>query len=90
MKDRPPEQLDAPEPSFEQAIQRLQAIVEELERGELGLDRSLERYEEGVKLLRRCHEVLQKAESRIELLAGADAEGRPVSSPLGDAASYHS
>jgi exodeoxyribonuclease VII small subunit len=68
--------------SFEQALQRLQAIVQELEQGELGLDRALERYEEGVKLLRQCHDTLQKAERKIELLSGVDAEGRPVCTPL--------
>jgi exodeoxyribonuclease VII small subunit len=72
----------AAEVSFEQALERLQAIVQELEQGELGLDRALERYEEGVKLLRRCHDVLQKAERKIELLSGIDAEGRPVCTPL--------
>jgi exodeoxyribonuclease VII small subunit len=72
------------EPTFEQALQRLQTIVQELDGGELGLDRALERYEEGVGLLRQCHDVLQKAERRIELLSGVDAEGRPVSTPLED------
>jgi exodeoxyribonuclease VII small subunit len=71
--------------SFEQALQRLQAIVQELEQGELGLDKALERYEEGVKLLRRCHDVLEKAERKIELLSGVDAEGRPITAPLDDA-----
>jgi len=79
------DQPDA-ESSFEQALQRLQVIVQELEQGELGLDQALERYEEGVKLLRRCHGVLQQAERRIELLSGVDAEGRPISQPLDDAA----
>jgi exodeoxyribonuclease VII small subunit len=74
------------QPTFEEALQRLQAIVQELEKGELGLDRALERYEEGVKLLRQCHDVLQKAERKIELLSGVDAEGQPVSTPLDDAA----
>jgi len=71
--------------SFEQALQRLQAIVQELEQGELGLDKALERYEEGVRLLRRCHDALEKAERKIELLSGVDAEGRPISAPLDDA-----
>jgi len=71
--------------SFEQALQRLQAIVQELEQGELGLDKALERYEEGVRLLRRCHDALEKAERKIELLSGVDAEGRPISTPLDDA-----
>ncbi len=76
---------DAAELSFEQALQRLQAIVQELEQGEVGLDKSLERYEEGVRLLRRCHDALEKAERKIELLSGVDAEGRPIAAPLDDA-----
>ena len=79
------DQPAAAEPSFEQALERLQAIVQELEQGELGLDKALARYEEGVKLLRRCHDALQKAERKIELLSGVDAEGRPISEPLDDA-----
>ena len=42
-----------------------------------GLNESLERYEEGVKLLRQSYELLQRAERRIELLSGVDAEGNP-------------
>ncbi len=76
---------ESQQPSFEQALQRLQAIVQELEQGELGLDKALERYEEGVRLLRRCHDALEKAERKIELLSGVDAEGRPISTPLDDA-----
>jgi exodeoxyribonuclease VII small subunit len=78
------ESSGAKQPSFEEALQRLQAIVQELEQGDFGLDRALERYEEGVKLLRQCHDVLQKAERKIELLSGVDAEGQPVCTPLDD------
>ncbi len=72
--------------TFEEALQRLEQIVRDLEEGELGLDDSLARYEEGVTLLRQCHDLLQRAERRIELLTGVDAGGNPVTSPLDDQA----
>jgi exodeoxyribonuclease VII small subunit len=53
---------------FEEAMKRLEAIVQELEEGELELDRSLERFEEGVKLSRFCLEKLDEAERKIEML----------------------
>ena len=43
--------------TFEQALERLEAVVRDLESGETGLDRSLERYEEGVQLLKRCRAI---------------------------------
>lgn len=72
--------------TFEEALQRLQAIVQQLEQGDIPLEDALARYEEGVRLLRHCHEILQKAERKIELLSGIDADGRPITSPLDDAA----
>lgn len=74
----------AAQPSFEQALSRLEEIVHQLEEGEIGLDQALGRYEEGVKLLRQSYELLQRAERRIELLSGVDAEGNPITRPLED------
>lgn len=71
--------------SFEQAAERLENVVRQLEEGSLGLDESLARFEEGIALLRRCHELLQRAERRIEMLTGVDAQGEPVTTPLDDA-----
>jgi len=82
-KQKPKEQT-APEPSFEQAIEQLEGIVHQLEEGEIGLDEALARYEKGVRLLRRCYELLETAEQRIELLSGVDADGNPVSTPFDD------
>ena len=72
----------AGEPSFEQAMTRLEAIVRELEEGPIGLEESLARYEQGVKLLRRCHDLLTQAQRRIELLSGVDAQGNPITRPI--------
>ncbi len=60
--------------SFEQAIGRLETIVDRLEGGELSLEDSLQAFEEGVGLSRRCAEQLDAAESRVEQLVG-DNEG---------------
>jgi exodeoxyribonuclease VII small subunit len=73
-------------PTFEEAVERLKAIVHELEEGEIGLDESLRRYEEGVKLIRRCTTQLEAAERKLEVLDGVDAEGRPSTRPLDDEA----
>lgn len=72
----------AREPSFEDSTQRLGAIVEELERGDLPLERSLELFEEGVKLARAAQERLDRAEKKVEELLGIDASGRPVTRDL--------
>ena len=82
-RDPPGEQ-----PSFEQTLKRLEEIVHTLEEGELGLSEALERYEEGVKLLRQSYELLQRAERRIELLSGVDAEGNPITQPFDDTATF--
>jgi len=60
----------APELSFEAALERLEAIVAELESGELALERALAAFEEGVALSRRCAGDLEAAERRIEQLLG--------------------
>jgi exodeoxyribonuclease VII small subunit len=67
---------------FEQALQQLQQAVEALEGGELGLDASLARYEQGVRLLGRCRALLDGAERRVALLTGVDGEGRPETAPF--------
>jgi len=75
-------------PTFEQSLERLEAIVRRLEEGELGLDEALKQYEEGVGLLRRSYELLKQAERRIELLSGVDAEGNPIAEPFDDQATF--
>lgn len=74
------------QPTFEEALGQLEEIVHELEEGETGLNEALARYEQGVKLVRYCHGLLEKAERRIELLSGVDAQGKPVTQPFDDQA----
>lgn len=59
--------------SFEEAVERLEGIVTGLEGGELTLDESLARYEEGRRVIARCYGLLEGAERRIEaLIKGAN------------------
>jgi Exonuclease VII small subunit len=63
---------------FEEMLQKLEAVVRELEEGNLGLREALTRYEEGIGYLKKCYEGLTQAQRKIELLTGVDAEGRPL------------
>jgi len=69
-------QMKATEPqNFETSLEELERIVRELERGDLPLEKSLELFEQGVKLSRACQERLNEAERRIEILT-RDNQGR--------------
>ena len=69
---------------FEDSLAELESIVAELESGKLGLSEALGRYEQGVRHLRVCQQLLQRAERRIELLSGVDADGNPIKQSLDD------
>ena len=56
------------EMEFEAALKKLEAIVEEMESGELSLEKALKSYEEGVKLADFCSKRLTEAEKRVEVL----------------------
>ncbi len=71
---------------FEQAMARLEAIVDELEKGDLPLDESLKIFEEGIRLSKNCLKVLEDAERKIEVLV-QDKNGKKqlrAFSPGGD------
>ena len=53
---------------FEECLQRLENIVEELEKGDLPLEKALALFEEGMKLSQSCRGELEAAEGRVELL----------------------
>ena len=74
-----------PEHTFETAIERLEQIVEEMESDKLPLERLLERYEEGTKLVKVCQEKLDSAERRIEIIT-RNAAGKPQLSDFESAA----
>src|SRR4051812_43772848 len=64
--------------TFEQSLQELERAVRDLEDGQIGLEDSLARYEQGVGLVNRCYAQLRKAEQRILELPGADEANQPV------------
>jgi exodeoxyribonuclease VII small subunit len=59
---------------FEEALERLEGIVDQLEGGELDLADALARFEDGVALTRLCQEKLEAAERRVELLTRENGE----------------
>ena len=67
-----------PEKSFESSLEELEQIVRQLEGGDLPLDRSLELFEQGVRLSRECQKRLDEAERKVEiLLRGSDGAYKP-------------
>ena len=60
--------------SFEESVERLEAIVAQLEKGECGLDESLKLFEEGAKLAGQCEKLLDQAEQKVNLLLANDEE----------------
>ncbi len=57
------------EPGFETRMDELEALIERIESGEIGLEESIKAYERGVELIRGCREVLGQAEQRVEELS---------------------
>jgi exodeoxyribonuclease VII small subunit len=85
MSDMVPD--DAPQ-TFECSLALLQQIVHELEEGNLGLETSLARFEDGIRLLRSCYQILEKAEQKIEVLTGVDADGNLMTEPFDAKATF--
>jgi exodeoxyribonuclease VII small subunit len=75
-------------PTFEASLAQLQQIVNDLEEGHLGLETSLARFEEGIRLLRSCYTILEAAEQKIEILAGLNEAGEPVTEPFDASATF--
>src|SRR6478735_1418058 len=65
----------AAECNFEESLGALEQVVHDLEDGELGLSDSLARYEQGIKHLKQCYQMLESAERRIELLTSVREDG---------------
>ena len=69
------------EQKFEDAFQKLEAIVKKLEEWNLSLEESLKAFEEGVRLSRFCSKKLDEAEKKVEILL-KDSNGRLVPKPF--------
>jgi exodeoxyribonuclease VII small subunit len=61
--------------SFEQALEQLEEIVEQIESGEVSLEQSIEKYARGIQLIKQCRGILDEAERKIQLLAETEGGG---------------
>ena len=62
--------------NLEKALNDLEVLVEELESGDLPLEKAMKKFEEGIKLTRGCQAALKEAEQKVEILlksAGGEA-----------------
>jgi exodeoxyribonuclease VII small subunit len=55
-------------PTFEEALKQLESIADQIEKGQIGLEESIVKYEEGMGLVKYCRDVLTQAEARIQKL----------------------
>lgn len=62
------------EANFEETIKNLEQIANELEKGDLNLDESVAKFEQGMKLSKMCNDILESAEKRISILIKKDDE----------------
>ena len=67
-------------PKFEECLERLEKIVQELEKGEVSLEKSLKLFEEGIQLSSACRKELEQAEGKVEILLKQN--GRLQAEPL--------
>lgn len=70
-------------PSLEKSLASLEKIVDELESGDLPLEKAMQKFEEGIKLTRSCQSALREAEQKVEILM-QDADGDAVEEFLDD------
>lgn len=68
-------------PTFEKAMKQLEEIVQELETGDLPLERAIKKFEEGIKLSKFCSEALDETEKRIQILL-QDQKGKITEKPF--------
>lgn len=77
-----PARAELPALSFEQILEQLGVVVEQLEDGEIPLEKALATFEQGIALSRMGQKRLDEAERRIELLLHDDASGAVQTRPL--------
>lgn len=68
--------------SFEEAMQRLETLVNEMEKGTLSIEASLSSFEEGIKLTRQCQTILENAEQKVKVLT--EEKGEILAKPFQD------
>ena len=60
--------------NFEENINKLESILSELEKGDLNLDDSVKKFEEGIKISKECNKMLEEAEKKITILLEENGE----------------
>lgn len=73
------------EPTFEEAMARLEKIVAEIEAGRISLEQAIDRYAEGQRLRKLCQAILDRAEQKIQLLAKDEGDRLEVSGEFPEA-----
>ena len=64
--------------NFEENINKLESILSELEKGDLNLDDSVKKFEEGIKISKECNKMLEEAEKKITILLEENGEIKEV------------
>lgn len=59
---------------FEEAMEQLEKIAQELEKGNLSLEESISKFEEGMKLSKQCNNMIEEAEKKITILLSKDGK----------------
>ncbi|MFH0879129.1 MAG: exodeoxyribonuclease VII small subunit [Lentisphaerota bacterium] len=80
------EKISEKKMSFEKALERLEAIVADMESGKLGLEKMMESFEEGSKLVQFCTQKLNEVERKIEILVkkGGEVVAQPFEMKEGE------
>ena len=68
--------------TFEQALAKLEEIVSAIEEGEVPLEQSIDKYAEGVELVKQCRQILDRAEKKIQLLGKGEGGQLEVTGEL--------
>jgi exodeoxyribonuclease VII small subunit len=67
---------------FEEAMEELEKLVEQMERGDISLEESLKSFERGIRLTRTCQQALLDAEQKVQILL--EKNGQPTLEPFTD------
>ena len=70
--------------SFEQSLQRLEQIVDQIEAGKVPLEESIEKYAQASSSIKQCRSILESAERKIQVLAKGEGQNVQVTGPLSE------
>jgi len=70
--------------SFEDALEKLEELVTEIEQGAVPLEESIKKYEDGLKLIKSCRAILNEAEKKIQILAKGEGDTLTPAGELAD------